>query len=142
MRKDTIGILHYSAPPVIGGVEAVMKAHSVEILRAGYSCTVISGRGEQNALPEKAKFISIPEIDSSHPEIRSANRVLESGAVPKNFEELEQKLSKKLKPITKTRKIFVFSKLRDFVLSASAFHKMQRIHLKDSKNHELRTLNL
>lgn len=99
MRKDTIGILHYSAPPVIGGVEAVMKAHSVEILRAGYSCTVISGRGEQNALPEKAKFISIPEIDSSHPEIRSANRVLESGAVPKNFEELEQKLSKKLKPI-------------------------------------------
>jgi glycosyltransferase involved in cell wall biosynthesis len=99
MRKKTIGILHYSAPPVIGGVEAVIKAHSVEILRSGYSCIVISGRGEQSALPAKSEFISIPEIDSSHSEIRAASRELESGVVPKNFEELEQKLSRKLKPI-------------------------------------------
>jgi len=99
MREKTVGILHYSAPPVIGGVEAVIKAHSAEILRAGYSCTVISGRGEQNALPEKTKFISIPEIDSNHPAITLANLELESGVVPKNFEELEQILSKKLKTI-------------------------------------------
>ncbi|MBN2046164.1 MAG: glycosyltransferase family 4 protein [Anaerolineales bacterium] len=98
MQKKSIGILHYSAPPVIGGVEAVIKAHSIEILRAGYTCTIISGRGEQAALPADTNFISIPEIDSSHPHIRAANQHLESGRIPPNFEDLEQQLTQKLKP--------------------------------------------
>ncbi|MFN2146446.1 MAG: glycosyltransferase family 4 protein [Anaerolineales bacterium] len=99
MTEKSIGILHYSAPPVIGGVEAVMHAHAIEILRAGYSCTVISGRGDQSAFPAGIEFISIPEIDSNYPEIRSASQVLESGQVPDNFQDLEEKLTVELKPI-------------------------------------------
>ncbi|MBI9047015.1 MAG: glycosyltransferase family 4 protein [Anaerolineaceae bacterium] len=102
MKDQGIGIIHYSAPPVIGGVEAVIKAHTIEFLRAGYSTTVISGRGDQSAFPAKTNFISIPEIDSNHPEIQSINQHLESGSVPENFEELEQLLTNKLKPIVET----------------------------------------
>ena len=60
MIDQKIGILHYSAPPVIGGVEAVIKAHLQEFNRAGYSCTVVAGRGSAAALPGKTNFIQIP----------------------------------------------------------------------------------
>ncbi|MEJ2510684.1 MAG: hypothetical protein P8Y72_03705, partial [Anaerolineales bacterium] len=66
MNKIRIAILHYSAPPVIGGVEAVMLAHLTEFIQAGYSSAVIAGRGDVNALPAGADFIHIPEIDSQH----------------------------------------------------------------------------
>jgi hypothetical protein len=42
MSTKTVGVLHYSAPPVIGGVEAVLKAHVSEFLRAGYAVRVTS----------------------------------------------------------------------------------------------------
>lgn len=102
MSEKSVGILHYSAPPVIGGVEAVMKAQAVEFLRAGYSCTIISGRGEQSSFPAGTKFISIPEIDSNHPEIQLASQELELGRVPGNFAELEKKLVQKLEPLFET----------------------------------------
>ena len=66
MKDQAVAILHYSAPPIVGGVEAVIKAHLNEFIRASYSCTVIAGRGHENALPSKANFIKIPEIDSQH----------------------------------------------------------------------------
>ncbi len=99
MRQESVGILHYSAPPVIGGVESVMKAHTVEIIRAGYTCAIISGRGDKSGLPADSEFISIPEIDSNYPEVQNVSRELEVGQVPENFDGLEQKLTEKLKPI-------------------------------------------
>jgi mannosylglucosylglycerate synthase len=80
-----IVIMHYSAPPVIGGVEAVIEAHAREFLRAGYPVTVVAGRGDQAALPEGADLIIIPEMDTLHPLILQINAVLELGLVPKNF---------------------------------------------------------
>jgi len=69
MKDETVAILHYSAPPVIGGVEAVINAHLTEFIRTGYSSTVIAGRGDITALPPGANFVEIPEIDSQHPDI-------------------------------------------------------------------------
>ena len=40
-------ILHYSAPPVIGGVEAVILAHVKQFTRAGYHTIVAAGRGDE-----------------------------------------------------------------------------------------------
>ena len=39
-------ILHYSAPPVVGGVEAVISAHAEVFQRNGYPVTVVAGRGD------------------------------------------------------------------------------------------------
>ena len=69
MKDQSVAILHYSAPPIVGGVEAVIKAHLKELIRVGYLCTVIAGRGHIDSLPPSSKFIEIPEIDSQHPEI-------------------------------------------------------------------------
>jgi glycosyltransferase involved in cell wall biosynthesis len=99
MKDQKVAILHYSAPPIIGGVEAVIKAHLKEFIHAGYSCTVITGRGDVNALPPKANIIEIPEIDSQHPEIIKISQELEAGRVPEYFETLETQLANRLDPI-------------------------------------------
>ena len=99
MQDKTVAILHYSAPPIVGGVEAVIKAHQNEFIHAGYSCTVIAGRGNIADLPLNAKFIEIPEIDSQHPEIVMVSRELEAGRVPENFIRLETQLANLLEPV-------------------------------------------
>jgi hypothetical protein len=60
-------ILHYSVPPVVGGVEAVIHAHAVLLLKAGYPVTLITGAGDTAALPDGAEFFQIPEMDSRNP---------------------------------------------------------------------------
>jgi glycosyltransferase involved in cell wall biosynthesis len=93
-----IAILHYSAPPVIGGVEAVMQAHIQLLEQAGYSVTVIAGRGEETAMPTGTDFISIPLMDSQHPQVSEASALLERGEVPPNFDDLVDQLIAALTP--------------------------------------------
>jgi glycosyltransferase involved in cell wall biosynthesis len=94
-----IAILHYAAPPVIGGVESVLEAQSRLFIHHGYDCTVIAGRGEAAALPQHVKFIPIPLIDSQHPEITALNQQLEQGIIPANFEQIKTELLQTLHPI-------------------------------------------
>jgi glycosyltransferase involved in cell wall biosynthesis len=99
MNDRKVAFLHYAAPPVIGGVEGVIKAHLKVFNHAGYTCTVIAGRGDIAALPPNTNFIEIPEIDSQHPEIVRINQKLEAGIVPENYDALERKLVDILGPV-------------------------------------------
>ena len=85
MSSPAIAIVHYSAPPVIGGVEAVMEAHAHLLLEAGYEVTIVAGRGAVEALPLGVNLELVPELDSQHPEIVSLSEVLEQGRVPAGF---------------------------------------------------------
>lgn len=91
-------ILHYSVPPVVGGVEAVIQAHAAQFAAAGLPLTVIAGRGEANALPSGVDFIRIDEMDTLHPEISAATAVLNTGQIPDSFESLVDRLAGKLRP--------------------------------------------
>lgn len=97
--KPSIAVLHYSAPPVIGGVEAVIKAHLDLFISAGYSSTMIAGRGEISSLPAGSKIINIPEIDSNHPKILEISRELENGNVPQDYYTMETELTTLLEPV-------------------------------------------
>jgi hypothetical protein len=46
------GVLHFTAPPVVGGVESVIYAHAGIFLAHDHSYKVIAGRGEVEAMPE------------------------------------------------------------------------------------------
>ena len=91
-EQRRIAILHYSAPPVVGGVEAVMLAHARTFVEAGMDVTIVAGRGEQQALPAGAHLAVVPEIDSRDPAIHEASALLASGKVPTNFAELSGRL--------------------------------------------------
>jgi glycosyltransferase involved in cell wall biosynthesis len=92
----TVGILHYTSAPVIGGVEAVILSHCSVLTARGIPVTVLAGRGKKDALPSGTEFISIPELDSRHPEIQKMDFTLVKGRVPQNFERMTQTIREQL----------------------------------------------
>jgi len=86
-------MLHYTAPPTIGGVEAVIQAHAQAFLRAGYPVTVVAGQGDEAYLPDGAGLIRIPQVDSRHPLVLEMSEELKEGRVPAGLEALVESLA-------------------------------------------------
>jgi glycosyltransferase involved in cell wall biosynthesis len=102
MDLPRTAILHYSAPPVVGGVEAVMLAHTQTFVEAGYPVTIIAGRGESEVLPEGVDLVLVPEIDSQHVAIAGMSEQLEAGQVPPGFEAMTGRLFESLAPLLRS----------------------------------------
>lgn len=99
MDTSRIGILHYTSAPVTGGVENIITEHARLFAEHGFPVTVISGRGEQSALPKGAKLALLPLLDSQHPQVLETNRDLEEGRVPPGFAGLSQLIEQALQPV-------------------------------------------
>lgn len=99
MTHPNTAIIHYSAPPVIGGVEAVIQAHVAVMVRLNYPVTVVAGRGEIDALPEPADLDLLPFVDSQRPEILEVSKALDEGDVPPNFDKLTRQIQHELAPV-------------------------------------------
>jgi glycosyltransferase involved in cell wall biosynthesis len=92
-------ILHYTGPPVVGGVEAVIQAHVEVFTQAEYPVTVIAGEGEQAVLPSDVTFVRIPEMSSQFPQVARMSSQLERGVVPSTFGEMVDRLIGVLTPL-------------------------------------------
>ena len=99
MPKASAAIVHYSAPPTIGGVEMVIKAHVEVMVAAGYPVTVVAGSGDPSALPAAADLEKIPLLDSQHPQIVEAANQLSEGQLPENFGALVDEIAATLAPV-------------------------------------------
>jgi glycosyltransferase involved in cell wall biosynthesis len=128
LRK--VAVLHYSVPPVIGGVENVILVHSRLFLEAGYPVTIITGRGDKEALPVGVELIHVPEIDSQHPQIIELSHQLEQGRVPEQFEEVVNWLSEKLTSLLTSLDILIvhniFTKHFNLPLTAALFRLLDQ----------------
>lgn len=82
----SIAILHYAAPPIVGGVEQVLGQHSQLLAQAGHSVRLVAGRGE--TVDERIPFVHLPLADSRHPAVLAAKAQLDGGQVPADFEAL------------------------------------------------------
>lgn len=89
-----IVLLHYSAPPIVGGVESVLGHHARLLTEAGHQVRIVAGRGAQT--DERVEFVQVPMVDSRHPVVESIKKDLDRGHIPKEFEELTQRLSAEL----------------------------------------------
>ena len=98
MPQPETAILHYTALPVVGGVEAVIGAHAQVLVQAGYPVTVVAGWGEAASLPPGAGFLRIPEMDSQYSQVMQVSSPLEQGEVPPAFDELVNRLIGALAP--------------------------------------------
>jgi mannosylglucosylglycerate synthase len=76
-------LLHYSAPPIVGGVESVIGHHARLMADNGHEVCILAGRGEQ--MDERVRFIQIPMVDSRHPVVLSIKEKLDRGIVPGEF---------------------------------------------------------
>ncbi len=92
-----IALLHYSAPPVVGGVESVIGHHGRLMNAAGHEVRVIAGRGEQS-IPG-VRFERLPLADSRHPDILEVKSELDAGRLPKKFPALVSEIKTALLPL-------------------------------------------
>jgi glycosyltransferase involved in cell wall biosynthesis len=86
-----IAIIHYSAPPVVGGVESVLAQHARLMTQAGHQVRVLAARGEP--ISDQIQFVSLPLIDSRHPRVLEIKAQLDRGTIPADFESLTAEIT-------------------------------------------------
>ncbi|MEX2161663.1 MAG: glycosyltransferase family 4 protein [Anaerolineales bacterium] len=91
-----IALLHYSAPPIIGGVESVLAQHARLMASAGHEVRVIAGRG--GVFDRRIQFVSVPLLDSRHSTILDCKTQLDKGLIPQSFSLLTEEIAARLKP--------------------------------------------
>jgi glycosyltransferase involved in cell wall biosynthesis len=86
-----IAILHYSVPPIVGGVEGVIAHHARLMSADGHSVRLIAARGEP--LSEQIPLITMPLADSRHGRVLQVKEQLDRGEVTNDFEVIRDKLA-------------------------------------------------
>lgn len=98
MDKGQIAILHFTCPPVVGGVEVIMGAHARLFAQAGYRVNIIAGRGPVPENTDERISTTIETlVDSKNERLLQINRELDTGKVPEDFAVYEQELYERLR---------------------------------------------
>jgi glycosyltransferase involved in cell wall biosynthesis len=90
-----VALLHYSAPPVVGGVETVLGIQARLMADAGHQVCILAGRGER--ADPRIPFYRIPLLDSRHPQVLDAKAALDGGRIPPDFPDLIAAISASLR---------------------------------------------
>jgi glycosyltransferase involved in cell wall biosynthesis len=90
----TIAILHYSVPPIVGGVESVIAHHARLMSADGHSIRLVAARGE--ALNEQIPLTILPLADSRHVRVTAMKDQLDRGEATRDFESLRAELAVQL----------------------------------------------
>ena len=90
-----IAILHYSVPPIVGGVESVIGHHARLMSADRHSVRLIAARG--SAMSAEIPLSYLPLADSRHERINLIKQELDNGIVPASFASLRDELADELK---------------------------------------------
>lgn len=94
----SVAILHYTAPPIVGGVESVIAEHVRHLSEAGYPVRLIVGRGGE-AVPAPSRDLRlIPLLDSENAENAAVSEELDRGVVSDRFASLCDRIQAALVP--------------------------------------------
>ncbi|HEU5088681.1 MAG TPA: hypothetical protein VFT99_14595, partial [Roseiflexaceae bacterium] len=88
--SQSIAILHYAAPPIVGGVETTIAAHARVMSAAGHRVRIVAGRG--GPLPP-ADVLVEPELSSRGEAAERVARELADGVVSEEFEALTARIA-------------------------------------------------
>jgi glycosyltransferase involved in cell wall biosynthesis len=86
-----IALLHYSVPPIVGGVESVIAHHAHQMSLDGHSVRLIAARGD--SVEEGIPMIELPHADSRHERMLQVKIELDRGGVSRDFEVIRDKLA-------------------------------------------------
>ncbi len=90
-----IALLHYSSPPIVGGVESVLAQHARLMTKAGHEVTILSGRGE--VFDERIRVRVLPRLDSRHADVMEVKEYLDAGKHTPAFEMLRELIRQELR---------------------------------------------
>ena len=89
-----IALVHYTAPPVVGGVERIVGRHASLMADAGHAVRIVAGRGA--AQDPRVRFVPVELADSLHPEVVAVGADLAVGRATPAFEDLARRLEEEL----------------------------------------------
>ncbi len=98
-------LLHYSIPPVVGGVESVLEQHARLMADDGHQLQVMAGRGAQ--FDTRIPFLNVPLIDSRHADILAVKRELDAAKVTQSFHALATRIETQLLELTSNTDILI-----------------------------------
>lgn len=90
-----ITLLHYAAPPVVGGVENVLAAQANVLADHDHQVRVLAARGA--AWRDDIPVQILPLADSTHPLVLQVKESLDAGTVPASFGALQAQLEEELR---------------------------------------------
>ena len=103
--KPRIAIIHYAAPPIVGGVESTIYHHARLLCQAGYDVSIIAGRGKP--FHPGVSFHHVPEVDSLHPSVLEVTSDLANGQLKPSFYGLRDCLTDLLRQLLKDTDICI-----------------------------------
>lgn len=95
MTKPSVAILHYTCPPVVGGVEQLVAVHAGLFADRGYPTRVVTGRGEQFRADVPVQVV--PTLYSKNPQLLAINEELDRGHVSDRFHAMAEELFRALR---------------------------------------------
>jgi glycosyltransferase involved in cell wall biosynthesis len=127
-----IALLHYSAPPVVGGVESILGQHAHLMADAGHQVCMIAGRGEQS--DPRIPLVCLPLADSRHPDILAVKAELDRGQIPAKFRVLVEMLTTSLKEVLEGVDILIAHNVcslnKNLALTAALHNLISAEHLR------------
>jgi glycosyltransferase involved in cell wall biosynthesis len=91
-----VGILHYTCPPVVGGVETILWEQARRLKARGHAVTILAGRGGPLPHAEGMRLTLIPELDSKHPDVLATGEQLAAGIADDQFSGLRERIGVQL----------------------------------------------
>src|ERR1700687_431005 len=94
--RPRLGLLHYTCPPIIGGVEPILYEQAPRLAARANPVTILSGRG--GPLPDRkvAKLVIIGELDSRDTAVSAVRDALDRGEIPAEFATLRANIIERL----------------------------------------------
>ena len=93
-KKKNIALVHYSYPPVIGGVEFIMEAHAKQFAQAGHQVKIITGVGR--SVEANISIHRIKDFSTDSEETEIVQEELRNGFLTERFGKLKNKLKKEI----------------------------------------------
>jgi glycosyltransferase involved in cell wall biosynthesis len=89
-----IALLHYSSPPIVGGVESVLASHARLMTDAGHQVTILTGRGKP--FDKRIPVRVLPLLDSRDPDVMAVKTLLDKGSTTPAFDKLRSQIQRDL----------------------------------------------
>ena len=86
-----VAVVHYTCPPVIGGVESLVRTHAGLLAARGYQVQILAGRGRR--FDSRVPVHLHPELDSKHPIVVEVADELRGGDVSAPFRAARDRLA-------------------------------------------------
>jgi len=121
-------LLHYAAPPVVGGVETVMARQAQLFADAGHHVQILTGRGQ--TWDERIPVVVNPRFDSRFEDVLEFKTPLDRGIVPAGFDNLVKQIEQDLSPALRTADVVILHNVaslhKNLALTAALYNLSQQ----------------